>query len=767
MTVVLNRLDNIPEELKDIPAWCLWRLEERSGKKTKVPYDPRGKRASSTNPATWSTYAEVAQIDGYSGVGFFLSPEQGLVGVDLDDCFDGEKLTEIALKVVRAGSYSEFSPSGKGIRAFFYGRKPGSRCKSIEHKVEMYSAKRFLTITGNSLGDARRINKDQAFLDYFYKSIFPPAPPAILPSGDQRSPVLTDREIMSFLEACDSEGKWQALQNADSKVLSELYPASGNGGYDASSADSAACAKIAFYTQTPEQILRLWGKTKLAERDKFLRLDYQERTIAFVLSNLTSVFYPTETTPTTPTKTTPTKTTPTKTTPTTTTPTTTTPTETAPTETAPTETAPTETAPTVFPLDVFPAVYQEHCRAIANSVCCALDYPAATTLAVAAALCGESTLEIKSSWKETTNLYLGIVGDTGSGKTPASQLVIKASVMALEKQLQEANKIKAVESKREQILWQKQMTAYKRQKKAHDSEPPEEPEPMRPSEIHMNDTTTEALSEVMSHNPKGVFLVKDELTGWIRSLDQYKESGKGVDREFYLSAFSGDPIKVSRKGKEPLLVEHPRIVIFGGTVPEKLSDLVGTSQDGFAERILFSYPASIRRTWSDQEISPDLFTRVSLAYLSLRDNQAIKLSPGAKKHLVKFYNETFTPGYAGYKPKLMSLTTRFALILSKMHGETICTERRLQDAIRLAEYFDAHIQKVLKEARVSQETRDVNKLVSYAQKKGVRELSIRDLVRAGIPGCPSAKVAREKCQELVDLEQAAWVDPTKRRIQFL
>ena len=32
---------NIPQELKNNASFCVWKLEKRKGKGTKVPYDPR------------------------------------------------------------------------------------------------------------------------------------------------------------------------------------------------------------------------------------------------------------------------------------------------------------------------------------------------------------------------------------------------------------------------------------------------------------------------------------------------------------------------------------------------------------------------------------------------------------------------------------------------------------------------------------------------------------------------------------------------------
>ena len=85
-----------PRELAALPQWVCWRLEPdpKGGKDTKIPYNPKtGKKASSTNPQTWSTLREAlaaAQKYLYTGIGFVFTREGGIVGIDIDHCRDVE-----------------------------------------------------------------------------------------------------------------------------------------------------------------------------------------------------------------------------------------------------------------------------------------------------------------------------------------------------------------------------------------------------------------------------------------------------------------------------------------------------------------------------------------------------------------------------------------------------------------------------------------------------------------------------------------------------
>ncbi len=121
-TVTCNH-ETVPDALKALPRWLCWRYEKRHGKLTKVPYDGRiGQKASSTDPSSWTGFA--AALDAsvrYHGVGIVLG--DGLAGVDLDGSVTetGELKPWAAEIVERLGSYTEWSPSGRGVKVFLWG----------------------------------------------------------------------------------------------------------------------------------------------------------------------------------------------------------------------------------------------------------------------------------------------------------------------------------------------------------------------------------------------------------------------------------------------------------------------------------------------------------------------------------------------------------------------------------------------------------------------------------------------------------------------
>lgn len=154
---IVPNFSKLPQALRDLPRWLTWAAEGAKGEKpTKVPYDPTlpNSRASPTDPATWGTFeqAQAAFLEGgRAGIGFVLN-DDGIVGVDLDHCVENGVPAPAALELLEnlGATYVELSPSGTGLRAFGYAESLEKGCsgKYGGLNVELYSTKRFLTVTG-------------------------------------------------------------------------------------------------------------------------------------------------------------------------------------------------------------------------------------------------------------------------------------------------------------------------------------------------------------------------------------------------------------------------------------------------------------------------------------------------------------------------------------------------------------------------------------------------------------------------------------------
>jgi hypothetical protein len=236
--------ESIPQELKNDPHWVNWRSVPRKdgGKPTKPPYQPNGKLAESNNPETWSTFNSVKEAaDRFDGIGFVLTKDDSFIGIDLDHCrcpaFDNVILPWAQEIIDGIDSYTEASPSGKGIRLFVNGAPlpPQGRKKG---DVEIYESGRYLTITGNHIpGTPSTIeSRPEAVLSlhrrYFGNGTDGSAPVEVLPPEN-------DLEIKEHLRKAFSSKKGKKFRRLYEGIWSEYS--------SQSEADLALCSSLAFW----------------------------------------------------------------------------------------------------------------------------------------------------------------------------------------------------------------------------------------------------------------------------------------------------------------------------------------------------------------------------------------------------------------------------------------------------------------------------------------------------------------------------------------
>lgn len=234
--------DDLPAELTTGQRFVCWQYQEREGKKTKVPVSPKGGMAKVNTPSTWGTFQEAVshcEKQGLSGIGIVLSKNTGpsLVGIDLDHCIDdADNLTPEAKEIVETlNSYSEITPSGRGLRVFVKGKLPdGARRKGT---IEIYDDLRYLTLTGNHYkGTPRTVEaRQEELIKVWGKFVSPPAPV-------KERPAVADRDLP------DDELPQKAMSAANGASFGQLWAGDFSEYPSQSEADMALCCHLAFRT---------------------------------------------------------------------------------------------------------------------------------------------------------------------------------------------------------------------------------------------------------------------------------------------------------------------------------------------------------------------------------------------------------------------------------------------------------------------------------------------------------------------------------------
>jgi AAA domain len=155
-----------PAELKSLPNWVLWRYlppHAKGGKWRKVPFQPKGKTASTTDRSTWSGFEESCAAythGGFDGVGFVFDGEIGAdglcyCGIDFGACvIDDTNIDSLAReRIKRLNTYTERSVSGTGFHCIVRA-EPLDRIVKCDG-VEIYTNARFFTFTGCSFGEIK------------------------------------------------------------------------------------------------------------------------------------------------------------------------------------------------------------------------------------------------------------------------------------------------------------------------------------------------------------------------------------------------------------------------------------------------------------------------------------------------------------------------------------------------------------------------------------------------------------------------------------
>src|SRR5208337_2202904 len=270
--------ENIPSELRDIPRWVAWRWELRPDSKgelkwTKPPINPLdGHATDATDKRAWMTFDEAVKLSREcgDGIGLALGNEgkEQLVGIDLDKCIDEHgTIAEWAAKLVQQfDSYTERTPSGRGLRVWIHGVKPGRKCskKSSKSSVEIYSRDRYLTVTGRIVdGMPLAIATRQAALDELYGAMFGAG-------GNHQG---NGQAVATPLVDVSDEALLDKARSADNgpgfKALYDQGDISGHGD-DNSAAHMGLMNHLAFWTgKDSARMERLFASSALGSHEKW------------------------------------------------------------------------------------------------------------------------------------------------------------------------------------------------------------------------------------------------------------------------------------------------------------------------------------------------------------------------------------------------------------------------------------------------------------------------------------------------------------------
>ncbi|MFT4196756.1 MAG: DUF3987 domain-containing protein [Pseudoxanthomonas sp.] len=393
----------------------------------------------------------------------------------------------------------------------------------------------------------------------------------------------------------------------------------------------------------------------------------------------------------------------------------------------------------VFNPALLPDAVRAWCQDAADGLQVPLDFTAVPAMVGLAAAIGGRHIAVKlkrnAHWYERPILWGCVIGRPSSGKSPALSPVRRALESVLDGEraeykvalqtfegmamLAEARKSEAKDKARKAIKQGHAVDPASLAESARfDEEPPTEPR------LVVNDSTVEKLGELLNENPRGLIQFRDELAGWLASMDR---EGRESDRAFWLECWNGTgPYTSDRIGRGTIRVEACAVSILGGMQPGKLAEYVrgavrgGFADDGLMQRFQLAVYPDLPGGWrySDRPLNREAEDRARAAFQRLRalnpvnvgaetadtcEVPFLRLSDDAQDIFIEWYTELMQRLRQGDEPAFMeshlakysALAGRLALVLHLTdNGTGPVSGEAMVRALGWCEYLEGHARRI-------------------------------------------------------------------------
>jgi hypothetical protein len=435
-------------------------------------------------------------------------------------------------------------------------------------------------------------------------------------------------------------------------------------------------------------------------------------------------------------------------------------------------------------LEVFGKTWGDWIVDAAKAAACPPDYVAAPLLASVSTLVGHARWPTIAGWSEPPHLWCASVGDSGDGKSPGANALMRDVLPTLERRMigdypdrlrewQAASEFDTVALKR----WKEELREAQEKKKTLPVMPkPTVPgiAPERPRLIQ-HDTTIEQIGTILhTAAPKGLLMTRDEIAGWFEGMNAYNPAS----RAFWIEAYGGSPYKIERRSHSHEPIEIPRLAValFGGTQPERLSTLASGPDDGLFSRILWAWPDALN--FELGKAAPGVARAIEsldrLRELDLAPGDPpspifMPLTPDAQQLVVEFAREmdALKRSSGGLLRSAYGKARGFALRLSLvlewlwfcarsdmlMPPDVISMEAFAAATTLVGEYFMLMAERVFGDASASDDERGAATLSRWIFKERPEEVHVRTLLReVRLPGLRSAEQIKAAAKILVDAD---------------
>lgn len=406
--------------------------------------------------------------------------------------------------------------------------------------------------------------------------------------------------------------------------------------------------------------------------------------------------------------------------------------------------------PLVAPFDaeLLPEALRGWVMDIANRMQCPPDFTAVGAVVALSGLIGARAVikpKTRDDWAVVPNLWGAVVGRPGVMKSPALSEVLKP-LHRLEKaereQWQAAHEAWELDCKVAELG----AKSNEKQAAAHAAKDPAKARALLQAADNLvaeptmrryvvNDATVEKLADLLTVNPWGTLVYRDEIHGLLCSIDKQGQEGA---RGFYLTGYDGNQgHAVDRIGRGESYVPRVCLAMLGGIQPGKVQSYVreavagGAGDDGLLQRFGLTVWPDVNREFVYVDRWPDtpakqaawgVFGRLNqLQPASDADAQEWRFAPEAQalfeEWLTPFETElrgeelhpALVSHLAKYRKLIPALALIFALVDTPDSGNVV-QARELMRALAWGDYLRTHAER-LYAAAVMPETTGAKQLL--------------------------------------------------------
>lgn len=277
-----------------------------------------------------------------------------------------------------------------------------------------------------------------------------------------------------------------------------------------------------------------------------------------------------------------------------------------------------------FDLRMLPDSFRPFIEDVQERIQCPVDFLAVGAMTALSAAVGRRRRiygKLHDDWAVTPNLWGMFIGRPSAMKSPALASVAEP-LQRIERELGKAHEERAATAKAEQKVQSLKVksaedTAKKRLTAGDDTADivellaaveMSEPLPVLREQVVVNDATVEALQVVMAGSPKGVIMLRDELSGWLKKLEAEDQA---ESRSFILTSYNGNqPFIVNRIMRGITEVPYCCLSVLGCIQPSKIANVTkaaisGSSDDGLIQRFQMAVWPDDAGHWKNIDRQPD------------------------------------------------------------------------------------------------------------------------------------------------------------------